>query len=511
MSEIMDDKPWLEEEDFHKKNTETSTKVMDMFDRNVTLGDKRRIAKYREALQSRIKEKGFSFEIRNWKRRFLNQSKETEKKITEMKNEAAALKKKQLEDQETIKCLENQVRQCNDQIKDLQSNVKYGEKEKAGQESLYKQQIQKLESDLASEQKRVQALRKEIKDKEQEHVEIQGKLIAAENAQKSSEKMLQEKEENGIRLEKMNSELSAQLHERELKIKAQEKQIEELKTKLEIQKVSDTSRQLTTVRKAQPTSSSYQTVPSSKIERRTPFAPLLNTSFPSVDQENTHSFGNSTSITIKSETELEIIPQNVEAISVLSNCCSNVLQFGLMNLNHLKYIVIGDECFFHVQRFTLDSLPQLRTIKIGINSFTKKLNGWEENKSRSFNISNCTSLISITIGQYSFSDYGGDFELVNLPKLESLYIGIFDKESWNFSNSSLILRDLPMLKSVILGDKTFGFSTHTVFESRYWLLHIRIDLKSLEMIKVGDNSLNGDKQDDCSLIMKGNLGLSTAK
>ena len=174
-------------------------------------------------------------------------------------------------------------------------------------------------------------------------------------------------------------------------------------------------------------------------------------------------------------------------------------------------IVIGDECFFHVQRFTLDSLPQLRTIKIGINSFTKKLNGWEENKSRSFNISNCTSLISITIGQYSFSDYGGDFELVNLPKLESLYIGIFDKESWNFSNSSLILRDLPMLKSVILGDKTFGFSTHTVFESRYWLLHIRIDLKSLEMIKVGDNSLNGDKQDDCSLIMKGNLGLSTAK
>ena len=180
MSEIMDDKPWLEEEDFHKKNTETSTKVMDMFDRNVTLGDKRRIAKYREALQSRIKEKGFSFEIRNWKRRFLNQSKETEKKITEMKNEAAALKKKQLEDQETIKCLENQVRQCNDQIKDLQSSVKYGEKEKADQESLYKQQIQKLESDLASEQTKCSALAVQLTVVQQKMKEYESKIIAFE-------------------------------------------------------------------------------------------------------------------------------------------------------------------------------------------------------------------------------------------------------------------------------------------------------------------------------------------
>ena len=93
------------------------------------------------------------------------------------------------------------------------------------------------------------------------------------------------------------------------------------------------------------------------------------------------------------------------------------------------------------------------------------MNGWEENKSRHFHIVSCLRLESITIGQYSFSDYGGEFELKNLPELLSITIGVFDKESWNFSNSSFILRDLPKLNSVILGDKTFGFSTHTVFES----------------------------------------------
>ena len=164
---------------------------------------------------------------------------------------------------------------------------------------------------------------------------------------------------------------------------------------------------------------------------------------------------------------MELIPQNVDSLSVNSNCCNNVVQFALMNLSSLRSIYIGDECFSHVQRFILANLQTLTTIKIGTNSFTKKLNGWEENKSRSFKISNCPNLTSITIGQYSFSDYGGEFELEGLPRLESLYIGVFDKESWNFSCSSFVLRDLPMLRSVILGDKTFGFSAHTVFESIY--------------------------------------------
>ena len=40
-----------------------------------------------------------------------------------------------------------------------------------------------------------------------------------------------------------------------------------------------------------------------------------------------------------------------------------------------------------------------------------------------FHILNCESLESIDIGEYSFSDFGGDFELKNLPQLQSIQIG----------------------------------------------------------------------------------------
>ena len=491
----MDDKPWLEEDEYKKKNADTVTKILEMFDRNVTLGDKRRIAKYREVLQSRIKEKGYSIEIRNWKRRFTYSSKESEKKLEEIKKENATLKEKQLEAQQTIKSLEEQANKFSAEVKDLQSNIKYGEKEKATQESMYKQQIKKLENDLAAEQKELIKIRQEIRDKEIEKGENKGKLVAAENAQRTAEKLLHEKEEHITRLEKKNSELEVKLREKEQRIKEQEKTVSELKRALEEQKALNSSRVV-------PTNGSTSLVSSRPSYARTTSNLSSDSSRPKM-QDRENPFENNTAITIKNDSELELIPQNVKSISVASSCCNNAIQFELISLRNLESLFIGDECFSHVQKFILDNLYQLSLIKIGTNSFTKKLNGWEENRSRSFKISNCPSLNSITIGQYSFSDYGGDFELANLPRLESLTIGVFDKESWNFSCSSFILRDLPMLKSVILGDKTFGYSTHTVFESIAELLCFIIDLERLETIKVGDNSLNGVPKDDCSLIMKG--------
>ena len=50
---------------------------------------------------------------------------------------------------------------------------------------------------------------------------------------------------------------------------------------------------------------------------------------------------------------------------------------------------------------------------------------------KTFEISNCEKLESIEIGQYSFSDYSGKFELRNIPFLKSLKIGIINKESIN--------------------------------------------------------------------------------
>ena len=65
----------------------------------------------------------------------------------------------------------------------------------------------------------------------------------------------------------------------------------------------------------------------------------------------------------------------------------------------------------------------MKTIKIGYNSFTQNKNDCGDDKSKSFHILNCESLESIQIGRYSFSDIGGDFELKNLPQLQSIQLG----------------------------------------------------------------------------------------
>ena len=89
----------------------------------------------------------------------------------------------------------------------------------------------------------------------------------------------------------------------------------------------------------------------------------------------------------------------------------------------MESIEIGNDCFASVKTFRIDGLNRLKTIKIGNNSFTQKKNSNGNIKSKSFHILNCESLESIQIGQYSFSDYAGKFELKNLPQLQSIQIG----------------------------------------------------------------------------------------
>ena len=54
---------------------------------------------------------------------------------------------------------------------------------------------------------------------------------------------------------------------------------------------------------------------------------------------------------------------------------------------------------------------------------------------------NCGELESIEIGRYSFSDYGGGFELRNLPKLSTIKIGEVGYTSYNFYFSPSFVLD----------------------------------------------------------------------
>ena len=137
-----------------------------------------------------------------------------------------------------------------------------------------------------------------------------------------------------------------------------------------------------------------------------------------------------------------------------------------MNLDNLESIEIGNDCFGSVQTFQIDGLNQLKTIKIGNNSFTQKKNSYGNDKSKSFHILNCESLESIQIGEYSFNDFGGEFELKNLPQLQSIQIGGIGEEkernpmgviqyiehnkSRNFYCSSFVIRGIELLLNIVM-------------------------------------------------------------
>ena len=81
-----------------------------------------------------------------------------------------------------------------------------------------------------------------------------------------------------------------------------------------------------------------------------------------------------------------------------------------------------------------------------MNSFTqKKYHSEGYYKGKSFQILNCESLESIEIGDYSFRDYGSEFELKNLPQLQYIIIGTIGSNSGNFSDSSFVIRGIEMI------------------------------------------------------------------
>ena len=85
-----------------------------------------------------------------------------------------------------------------------------------------------------------------------------------------------------------------------------------------------------------------------------------------------------------------------------------------------------------------------------MNSFTQRKHGIEDDRSKSFHILNCESLESIEIGEYSFSDFAGEFELKNLPQLQSIQIGTIGSKSYNFYASSFVIRGLELILNIVM-------------------------------------------------------------
>ena len=145
--------------------------------------------------------------------------------------------------------------------------------------------------------------------------------------------------------------------------------------------------------------------------------------------------------------------------------------FVASNLRNIYRLEIGSDCFKYVNTFELDGLSNLISVKIGANSFTETPEYyWSQDRASDYNktfyISNCAKLRSISIDRYSFSDYKGRFELRNLGSLRSIRIGTVGSNSRNFYWCSFVIQsinirmtfesiDLDNLQSITLGDMAF--------------------------------------------------------
>ena len=105
----------------------------------------------------------------------------------------------------------------------------------------------------------------------------------------------------------------------------------------------------------------------------------------------------------------------------------------MSSLSSIETIDIGNDCFSDVtSEIRFDSFSELISMKIGHRSFYDETNN--EAIHKSFVAYNNPKLLSIEIGEYSFSNYANGFILMKLPSLQSLIIGSIENESNNFMN-----------------------------------------------------------------------------
>ena len=143
------------------------------------------------------------------------------------------------------------------------------------------------------------------------------------------------------------------------------------------------------------------------------------------------------------------------------NSCNELKSLNLNEYRYLKSIEMGDDCFENVDTFRIDGLKSFKSLKIGKNSFTQQKDNWNSiriDSSRSFHVLNCIELESIEIGRFSFSDYGGGFELKNLPKLSTIKIGEIGSDSSNFFYSSFEIKGI--IDMILLMNRSSTFEFH---------------------------------------------------
>ena len=146
-------------------------------------------------------------------------------------------------------------------------------------------------------------------------------------------------------------------------------------------------------------------------------------------------------VTVTNWNQLNTLNTTVTELTVPSNSLNDgsLTVLDLSRFKRLRKLVIGDECFMNVDEVKLIGLNTLKSVEIGMNSFTKEKYSSRYDPNRHFYLKNCPKLKSLKMGRFSFNDYTV-IEIENVDALEVIEMGDLDDWSANFDFASLELK-----------------------------------------------------------------------
>ena len=120
-----------------------------------------------------------------------------------------------------------------------------------------------------------------------------------------------------------------------------------------------------------------------------------------------------TSVTISCFSDIDELSTLTETIVIADNRLNEITDLTLNECRRLRTLQIGDDCCKNVTVFKMSSLRDLTSVVIGKNSFTlqsapripEDVDALILREARSFEISFCSALKSITIGSGSFFEF----------------------------------------------------------------------------------------------------------
>ena len=118
---------------------------------------------------------------------------------------------------------------------------------------------------------------------------------------------------------------------------------------------------------------------------------------------------------------------------------ARITELDLSKYPMLKSVTIGSDSFMYVNEVKMIGMSELKSVEIGMNSFTRCKNDFCSNSERRFYLKDCPKLKSLKVRDYAFSDYS-TFVLESVDALEEMEMGIRV-----FNYASFVLR------SVIVG------------------------------------------------------------